>query len=133
MKTRNISSDGTPIRRAVLGDAYVDNALRRDDPFNLPMQQWLTQHVWGGCWSCDALPRATRSLVTIAFLIALDREAELRLHLRGALCNGCTLVEIREVLMQAAGYCGAPAAVGAFKLANDVLATEIEAFARDAG
>ncbi|WP_261533154.1 carboxymuconolactone decarboxylase family protein [Burkholderia multivorans] len=132
MEDRPIHSDGTPTRRAVLGDTYVDNALRRDDPFNRPMQQWLTEHVWGGCWASDALPRSTRSLVTLAFLIVLDRADELRLHFRGAIRNGCSVIEIREVLMQAAGYCGAPAAVGAFKIANEVLADEIAALARDA-
>ncbi|MFM0174707.1 carboxymuconolactone decarboxylase family protein [Paraburkholderia sediminicola] len=130
MEHNHTRQDGTTIRRAVLGDEYVDSALKRDDPFNLPMQQWLTHNVWGGCWSQDDLPRATRSLVTLAFLIALDRQDEIRLHLRGAIRNGCSLIEIREVLMQAAGYCGAPAAVGAFKLANETLADEIAKLSR---
>lgn len=130
MTSQDKAAKGTAIRRAVLGDDYVDRALARDDPFNQPMQQWLTEHIWAGRWGSDAVPRSQRSLVTLAFLIALDRPDELRLHLHGALRNGCSLIEIREVLLQAAAYCGAPAAVSAFKLANEELADEIAQLAK---
>jgi 4-carboxymuconolactone decarboxylase len=118
---------GLEIRRAVLGDKYVDSAVKRDDPFNAPIQGWMNDNVWGGIWARDDLDLRSRSLVIVGMLIALDRPRELALHLRGALRNGCTLSELREVLLQACAYCGAPAAADAFHVANEVLADEIAA------
>lgn len=115
---------GLAVRRAVLGDEYVDRALRESDEFMAPFQQLVTEYCWGDVWTRDDLPRATRSLLNIAMLTALNRPDELRLHVRGALNNGCTREEIRGVLLQAAIYCGVPAALSAFKVARDVLATD---------
>src|SRR5438046_518302 len=93
---------GMEVRRAVLGDAYVEKTLKKRTPFNEEFQQLVTRHAWGEIWGRPGLPRRTRSLVTIAMLVALDRPDELRLHLRGALNNGVTREEIKEVLLKTA-------------------------------
>lgn len=113
---------GLAVRRAVLGDAYVERSLREADEFMAPFQQLVTEYCWGDIWTRDDLPRQTRSLINIAMLTALNRPDELRLHVRGARNNGCTQDEIRGVLLQAAVYCGVPAALTAFKVAREVLA-----------
>jgi 4-carboxymuconolactone decarboxylase len=113
---------GTAIRREVLGDAYVDRALAGADEFGRPLQELVTEYCWGAVWGRPGLDRRTRSLVNLGMLAALDRPHELRVHLRGALNNGCTEDEIREVLLQVAIYCGVPAGVDAFRTARDVLA-----------
>jgi 4-carboxymuconolactone decarboxylase len=113
---------GLAVRRAVLGDEYVDRALADAGDFMAPFQQLITEYCWGDIWTRDDLPRRTRSLLNIAMMTALNRPNELRLHLRGALNNGCTAEEIRGVLLQAAVYCGVPAALDAFKIALDVIA-----------
>ncbi len=113
---------GMKVRRAVLGDAYVDNALASADAFSLPMQEMATEMAWGTVWTRPDLPRKTRSLVVIGMLIALNRPHELRLHLRAALGNDCSREEIREVLLQAAAYCGVPAGIDAFRAAREVFA-----------
>ena len=116
-------TDGLAIRRAVLGDEYVDNALNAATDFSRPLQDWLNEHCWGEVWTKPAIPRKTRSLVTIAMLCALKAPQEIKVHVRGALRNGCTVDEIREVLLQAAVYCGAPAGVEAFRAAKEVIDT----------
>ena len=113
---------GMEIRREVLGDEYVDRALAAADEFGEPLQEIVTEYCWGAVWGRPQLPRTTRSLVNVAMLTALNRPHELRTHLRGALQNGCTPEEIREVLLQAAVYCGVPAGVDAFRIAREVLA-----------
>jgi 4-carboxymuconolactone decarboxylase len=118
--------EGLIIRREVLGDAYVDQSLRNADEFTAPLQQLITEYCWGDIWTRDDLPRATRSLVNIAMMTALNRPHELGLHVRGALTNGCTTEEIRGVLLQAAVYCGVPAALDAFRVARQVIA-DVEA------
>jgi 4-carboxymuconolactone decarboxylase len=118
--------EGLIIRREVLGDAYVDQSLRNADEFTAPLQQLITEYCWGDIWARDDLPRATRSLVNIAVMTALNRPHELGLHVRGALTNGCTTEEIRGVLLQAAVYCGVPAALDAFRVARQVIA-DVEA------
>lgn len=115
---------GLMTRRAVLGDAYVDQALARRTDFNREFQDMVTRHAWGEVWNRPGLDRRTRSLITVAMLVALNRNDELRLHLRGSLNNGVTPDELRELLMQAAIYCGVPAAVSSFHLAADILAAE---------
>ena len=115
---------GLAVRRAVLGDEYVDRSLQEADEFMAPFQRLVTEYCWGDVWTRDDLPRPTRSLLNIAMLTALNRPDELRLHVRGALNNGCTPEEIRGVLLQAAIYCGIPAALSAFKIARDVVAAE---------
>jgi 4-carboxymuconolactone decarboxylase len=114
---------GLKVRRAVLGDAHVDRSLANLTPFNAPFQDLITRYAWGEIWDRPGLPRHTRSLLTLAMLVALNRGDELRMHIRAALRNGVTAEEIQEVFLQCAIYCGVPAANEAFHLAEDVLAT----------
>ena len=118
---------GLSIRRKVLGDAYVDAQLKNADDFNRPLQELVTEYCWGAVWTREGLPRKTRSLLNLAMLATLNRPHELELHLRGALRNGCTKEEIREVLLQVAIYVGVPAAVDSFRTARKVLADEAKA------
>ena len=111
---------GMQVRRAVLGDAHVDRSLEKLNEFNGEFQEMITRHAWGDIWTRPGLPRHTRSLITIAMLIGMNRNDELRLHLRAAANNGVTRDEIKEVLMQSAIYCGIPASLDAFKTARDV-------------
>src|SRR5919205_905904 len=97
---------GLAIRRQVMGDEYVDAALERVTPFSEPMQQLVTEFCWGAVWSRPGLDRRTRSLINLAMLTALGRMHEFRVHVRGAINNGCTTEEIRETLLQATVYCG---------------------------
>ena len=112
---------GLAMRKAVLGDAYVEKALASADAFSRPLQDLVTSFAWGQVWTREELPPRTRSLVNLAMLAALNRPHELRIHLRGAVNNGCTNEEIREVLLQVAVYCGFPAAIDAFRAAREVL------------
>jgi 4-carboxymuconolactone decarboxylase len=111
---------GMKVRREVLGNAHVDRSLEKLTPFNSAFQEMITRHAWGDIWTRPGLPRHTRSLITIAMLIGMNREGELRLHLKAAKNNGVTRDEIMEVLMQSAIYCGVPAANATFHLAEDV-------------
>lgn len=113
---------GMQVRRDVLGDTYVDQTLAKLNSFNEEFQQLITRYAWGEMWMRPGLSRDTRSLVTVAILVALDRADELRLHLRGALNNGVTREEIKEVLMHSAIYCGVPAANNGFRIAQSVFA-----------
>jgi 4-carboxymuconolactone decarboxylase len=115
---------GLEIRRAVLGDAYVEQSLANLTPFNAPFQNLITRYAWGEIWDRPGLPRQTRSLITLALLVALNRGDELRMHIRAALRNGVTIEEIQDVFLHCAIYCGVPAANAAFHLAEDVLATD---------
>ena len=110
------------MRRAVLGDEHVERALRGRTRFDRDFQDLLTRYAWGEIWTRPGLPRRTRSLVTLAALVALGRQHELRLHLRAALRNGVPRGAIKEVLLQMAVYCGLPAANDAFRLAAEVFA-----------
>jgi 4-carboxymuconolactone decarboxylase len=111
---------GLETRRAVLGAEYVDAAIRNADDFNRPMQELVTQYCWGEIWNRPGLDRRTRSLLNLAMLTALNRPHELKLHVRGALNNGVTQEEIQEVFLQAAIYCGVPAAIDSFRVAREV-------------
>jgi 4-carboxymuconolactone decarboxylase len=113
---------GMSVRRAVLGAAHVGRALRGRIALTEEFQELLTRYAWGEIWTRPGLPRSTRSLVTLAMMVALDRSDELRLHLRAAGRNGVTPAQINEVLLQAAIYCGVPAANGAFHVAAAVRA-----------
>lgn len=113
---------GLEIRKDVLGAEHVDRSIASADDFNKPMQDLVTSYCWGAVWGRPGLNRQTRSLLNIAMLTALNREHELRLHLRGALNNGVSRDEIREVLLQCAIYCGVPAAISSFRIARDVFA-----------
>ncbi|WP_136415319.1 4-carboxymuconolactone decarboxylase [Herbaspirillum sp. ST 5-3] len=111
---------GMVVRRAVLGDAHVDRAQANRTELTSEFQDLITRYAWGEIWTRPGLPRHTRSLLTIMAMIALNREEELALHLRAAANNGVTRDEIKEVLLQAAIYCGVPAANSAFRLAQEV-------------
>jgi 4-carboxymuconolactone decarboxylase len=113
---------GLSVRKAVLGEAYVDNALKNVDEFNKPFQDLLNEYCWGAVWGRDELPRKTRSMLNIAMISILNRPHELRAHLRGALNNGVTREEIREILMQVAIYGGMPAAVDSFRVTREFFA-----------
>ena len=111
---------GMTVRRDVLGAAHVDRAMAAADEFDGPLQELVTEYCWGAVWGREELPRKTRSLLNLAMLTALNREREFKLHVRGALRNGVSREEIREVLLQAAIYCGVPAAISAFRQAREV-------------
>lgn len=115
---------GLAIRKSVLGAEYVERSIGSADDFSLPMQELTTEYCWGAIWGRPGLPHKTRSMLNLAMLSALNRPNELRLHVRGALRNGVTKEEIREVLLQVAIYCGIPAGVESFRIAKDVLAEE---------
>ena len=111
---------GLATRRAVLGDDYVNAAIANADDFSRDLQQLVTQFAWGEVWNRPGLDRKTRSLLNLAMLTALNRPHEFRLHLRGALNNGASQDEVREVLLQTAVYCGVPAAMDSFRQAREV-------------
>ena len=110
MDERERYSSGMKVRRAVLGDAYVEKAQAAKTPFSEPFQDLITRYAWGEIWTRPGLPRNTRSLLTLAMMIALNRGDEFRMHVRAAANNNVTREEIQEVLLQAAIYCGVPAA-----------------------
>ena len=112
---------GMPIRRAVLGAEYVDGSMAKADDFMMSFQRATTAWAWGWAWGDPTLDRKTRSLLNLAMLTALSKPAELKLHVRGALNNGLSVDEIREVLLHATVYCGIPAGLEAFKAAHEVL------------
>src|SRR6202046_1859961 len=113
---------GLEIRKAVLGEAYVANALKNSDDFNKPFQELVTEYCWGAIWGRDGLPRKTRSMLNLAMISILNRPHELRAHIKGALRNGVSREEISEVFLQVMVYGGAPAAVDAFRTAREVFA-----------
>jgi 4-carboxymuconolactone decarboxylase len=119
--SKEVYDKGLAIRREVLGAEYVDNAIKNADAFNQPLQELVTEYCWGAVWGRPGLPKKTRSMLNLAMLTALNRPHELKLHVRGALKNGVSREEITEVLLQAAIYCGVPAAVDAFRTAREAL------------
>jgi 4-carboxymuconolactone decarboxylase len=119
---RKTFDEGLEIRRAVLGAEYVDASLAGADEFTRPLQELVTQYVWGEIWGRPDLDRRTRSIVNLGMIAALSRPHELKLHVRGALRNGVTRAEIREIFLQVAVYCGMPAAIEAFRVAREVFA-----------
>jgi len=122
MDERERFDAGMKVRRAVLGNAHVDRTLTRRTDFNGEFQDLITRYAWGEIWTRPGLPRHTRSLLTLAMMIALNRADEFKLHVRAAFNNGVTRDEIKEVIMQAAIYCGVPASNTAFHLAEEVFA-----------
>jgi 4-carboxymuconolactone decarboxylase len=112
---------GLAIRREVLGAEYVDRSLNAADDFTRDLQELVTEYCWGAGWGREALTRRDRSLLNLAMLGSLNRATEFKLHLRGALRNGCTREEIKDTLMQLTIYAGVPAGVEAFRLAREVL------------
>ncbi|MDF1735123.1 MAG: carboxymuconolactone decarboxylase family protein [Minwuia sp.] len=121
---KDLFETGLGIRKSVVGAEYVDRAMAAADAFNQDFQNMVTEYCWGGAWGREGLSRRDRSLLNLAMLSALNRPQEFKLHFKGALKNGASLVEIREVLLQVAVYCGIPAGVEAFRLARQVLEEE---------
>jgi 4-carboxymuconolactone decarboxylase len=113
---------GLKIRQAVLGRKYVDASIKAADDFNRPFQELVTEYCWGAVWGRPGLSRKTRSLINLAMLTALNRPHEVKLHIKGALNNGVSQDEIREVLLQTAIYCGVPASLDSFRIAREVFA-----------
>lgn len=122
MDERQRFKAGMQVRRAVLGEAHVDRAQANRTAFNDEFQDLITRYAWGEIWTREGLPKHTRSLMTICMMVALNREEELKLHLRAAAHNGVSRDEIKEALLQTAIYCGVPAANSAFALAQQVFA-----------
>ncbi len=123
----DLYAKGLQIRREVVGDEYVNRSLAESDEFTKPIQDLVTRYCWGDVWSRPELARRDRSLINVAMISALNRPHELKLHIRGALRNGLTRDEIREVLLQVAIYCGVPASLDAFRIAKEVFKENDEA------
>jgi 4-carboxymuconolactone decarboxylase len=123
----NLFDEGLALRRQVLGHEYVDRSIASANDFMMAFQHITTEWCWGYAWGRDTLDLKTRSMLNLAMLTALNRAAEIKLHVRGAVNNGVTVEEIKEVLLHATVYCGIPAGLDAFKAANEVL-TEMKAF-----
>jgi 4-carboxymuconolactone decarboxylase len=126
MDDRERHAAGMKIRREVLGSAHVDQAEAAKTSFSEPFQDFITRYAWGEIWARPGLPRRTRSLITLAMMVALNRDDEFRMHVRAALNNKVSREEIQEMLLQTAIYCGLPAANAAFHIAQEVFA-EIDA------
>ena len=122
--TAGLFEKGLAIRRDVLGADYVDGSLARADDFMAAFQNITTEMCWGYAWGRPGLDRRTRSMLNLAILTALGRPAELKLHTKGALANGVTVEEIKEILLHATVYCGIPAGLDAFKASHEVLVHE---------
>lgn len=113
---------GLAIRKSVLGAEFVENSLASADDFNMPMQELVTEYCWGAVWGRETLPKKTRSMLNLAMISTLNRPHELKMHVKGALRNGVTKDEIREIFMQVAIYAGVPAGVDSFRLAREAFA-----------
>jgi 4-carboxymuconolactone decarboxylase len=112
---------GLEIRKSVLGKEFVEKSIAAADDFNRPLQELVTEYCWGAVWGREGLNKKTRSIINLAMISALNRPHELKMHVKGALRNGLTREEIREVLLQVAIYCGVPAAVDSFRVAREAL------------
>jgi len=124
MADKDLYATGMRLRRQVLGDEYVDNAMKNSDEFSADFQRMVTEYCWGATWGRGVLSLQQRSLNNLCLLAALNRAQEFEIHLRGALRNGCTRDEIKETLLQIAVYAGIPAGVEAFRIARKVLAED---------
>ncbi|MFJ7684273.1 4-carboxymuconolactone decarboxylase [Peribacillus butanolivorans] len=111
---------GLEVRREVLGTDYVDNSINNANDFNMDLQKLVTEYCWGEVWTRPGISRKTRSIINIAMITALNRPHELKLHIQGAITNGVTKEEIKEILLQTAIYCGVPAAIDSFRVAQEV-------------
>jgi len=121
MDERERYDQGLKVRRKVLGEQYVQKSLARRNDFNEAFQDLITRYAWGEVWSRPELSKQTRSMITLAMMVTLNRPEEFRLHVKAALNNGVKREEIREILLQAAIYCGVPAANAAFHAAEEVM------------
>ena len=124
MSDNDLFDRGLEVRRAVLGKDYVDSSLAKADDFMMAFQRITTEMCWGYAWTRSGLDRRTRSIVNLAMLTALGKPAELKLHVKGALTNGVSVDEIKEILLHATVYCGIPAGLEAFKAAHETLKAE---------
>jgi 4-carboxymuconolactone decarboxylase len=113
---------GLEIRKSVLGAEFVEKSIAAADDFNMPMQKLVTEYCWGAVWGREELPKKTRSMLNIAMLAVLNRPHEFKLHIRGAIRNGVSKEEIREILLQVAIYAGVPAGIDSFRNAKEALA-----------
>lgn len=113
---------GLAIRKSVLGAEFVEKSIASADDFNMPMQELVTEYCWGAVWGREGLPKKTRSMLNLAMISTLNRPNELKMHIKGALKNGVTKDEIREIFMQVAIYAGVPAGVDSFRLAREAFA-----------
>ncbi|MDF1792140.1 MAG: 4-carboxymuconolactone decarboxylase [Thalassobaculaceae bacterium] len=120
MSDKAMFEAGLKNRREVLGAEYVDKSIASADDFNMPMQELVTEYCWGEVWGRPGLNRQQRSMLNLGMLVALGRSHELRLHIRGAINNGLTKDDIKEIFLQTAIYCGVPAAIDAFRNAREV-------------
>ena len=121
MDDRQRYEQGMKVRREVLGDTHVDKSLEKRNALNEEFQDLITRYAWGEIWSRPGLSRQTRSMLTLAMMVALNRQEEFRMHVKAAVNNGVTPAQIKEVLLQTAIYCGVPAANNAFHIANEVI------------
>lgn len=121
---KEVFERGLEIRKKVLGAEFVEASFNAADEFNLPMQELTTEYCWGAVWGRDELSHKQRSMLNLAMIAALNRPHELKMHVKGALKNGVTKLEIREIFMQVAIYAGIPAGVDAFRLAREVFEAE---------
>lgn len=119
---KKLMDSGLAVRRAVLGDEYVDRSMKSADAFNKPFQEMVSEYCWGLCWTDETLSRRERSILNLGMIAALGKMQEFELHLRGALNNGLTEDEIRSVLTQIAVYCGIPVGVDCFRAAKPIIA-----------
>jgi 4-carboxymuconolactone decarboxylase len=131
--SKEVFERGKAIREEVLGTEYVTNALKNVDDFNRDFQALVTEYCWGAGWGRGVLEKKTRSMLNLVMLSALNRQHEFELHFKGAIRNGCTIDELREVLIQVAIYCGIPAGVEAFRNARKILADNPELAAKAKG
>ncbi|MCE2775797.1 MAG: 4-carboxymuconolactone decarboxylase [Pseudomonadota bacterium] len=120
MSNSELFKKGMEIRRAVVGAEYVDKSMASADEFTMPLQELVTEYCWGAVWGREDLPRKTRSMLNLAMISILNRPHELKLHINGALRNGVTREEIREVFLQVGIYAGVPAAIDSFRIAREV-------------
>jgi len=118
---KDVFDKGFEIRKAVLGAEFVEKSFASADDFNRPLQELVTEYCWGAVWGRDTLDKKTRSMLNLAMLAALNRPHELKMHVKGALTNGVTKDEIREVLLQVVIYAGVPAGVDSFRVAREAL------------
>ena len=120
--TEELFEKGLDIRKSVLGPEFVEKSIAAADDFNMPMQKLVTEYCWGAVWGREELPKKTRSMLNIAMLAVLNRPNEFKLHIRGAIRNGVSKEEIREILLQVAIYAGVPAGIDSFRNAKEALA-----------
>ena len=117
---KELFEKGLAIRKSVLGAEYVEKSIAAADDFNRPMQELTTEYCWGWCWGREGLDKKTRSIINLAMISALNRPHEVKMHVKGAINNGLTKDEIKEVFLHVAIYCGVPAGVDSFRIAKEV-------------